>query len=204
MRQAMVVVASYVPTYIACACKRYRHLSRVCQKALSALKCTIVAAAIDLWLSIDVANNEHGANTISISDVLHEINSDDSFDSGMAAGCNNEVATYDSDSSLEGITPYSEICTRRLPLYIWFIPESLLLHYDVRPQPICCQMLELTHNELDICSLWIGKRQYVHDTSSQWHTDLQDVFLHCMSDMHFKSIKVSYLANGVVPRVHGN
>ena len=30
------------------------------------------------------------------------------------------------------------------------------------------------------------------------------LFLHCMSDMRFKSIKASYLANGVVARVHGN
>ena len=30
------------------------------------------------------------------------------------------------------------------------------------------------------------------------------LFFHCMSDMRFKSIKASYLASGVVPRVHGN
>ena len=30
------------------------------------------------------------------------------------------------------------------------------------------------------------------------------LFLHCMSGMHIKSIKVSYLANGVVARVHSN
>ena len=95
MRQAMVGVASYIPTYIACAYKRPISvivvLSHVCQKALLALKCTIVAAAIDLRLSIDVANNEHGAKTISISDVLREINSYNSFDGGMAAGSDNEL-----------------------------------------------------------------------------------------------------------------
>ena len=30
------------------------------------------------------------------------------------------------------------------------------------------------------------------------------LFLHCMSDKHFKSIKSSYFANGLVARVHGN
>ena len=57
-------------------------------------------------------------------------------------------------------------------------------------QSIRCQMLELTHDELDLvvmgqvmagcfsggtlCSSWTGTRQNLHGVLSQWHTDLQE------------------------------
>ena len=56
------------------------------------------------WLIMNMAQRQR----ILISDVLWEINSDDSFDGGMAAGSDNElgmisVYSCDSDRSLEDI-----------------------------------------------------------------------------------------------------
>ena len=85
-----------------------------------------------------------------------------------------------------------------------------------------CQMLELTHDELDLVVMGQvmagcfsaetsahrgqerGKTYTIFDHNGTRICKKTFLFLHCMSDMRFKSIKTSYLANGVVPRVHGN
>ena len=89
-------------------------------------------------------------------------------------------------------------------------------------QSIRCQMMELTHDELDLVVMGqVMAGCYSGETSAH---RLQErgktytvfhhqgarickktfLFLHCMSDMRFKSIKASFLADGVVARVHGN
>ena len=83
-------------------------------------------------------------------------------------------------------------------------------------------MLELTHDELDLVVMGQvmagcfsgetsahrgqerGKTYTVFHHNGTRICKKTFLFLHCMSDMRFKSIKASYLANGVVPRVHGN
>ena len=85
-----------------------------------------------------------------------------------------------------------------------------------------CQMAELTHDELDLVvmgqvmagchsgEMSVHRGQGRAKTYTVFHHNGTRIckktflFLHCMSDMRFKSIKASYLANGVVARVHGN
>ena len=47
----------------------------------------------------------------------------------------------------------------------------------------------------DILTSQAGERQVLHHVPSQWHEDLPE---------DFKAIKASYMASGVIARVHGN
>ena len=85
-----------------------------------------------------------------------------------------------------------------------------------------CQMTELTHDKLDLVVMGqVMAGCYSGETSAHrgrergktytvFHHQGARIckntflFLHCMSDMRFKSIKASYLADGIVARVHGN
>ena len=85
-----------------------------------------------------------------------------------------------------------------------------------------CQMLELTHDKLDLVVM--GQMMagcFSRETSAQrgqqrgksytmfYHNGARIcqktfLFLHTMGYWRFKAIKASYLVNGVVARVHGN
>ena len=82
-----------------------------------------------------------------------------------------------------------------------------------------CQMLELTHDELDLVvmgqvmagcfsretSAHSGQqRGKSYTTLAQESAKKTFLFLHTMGYWRFKAIKASYLVNGVVARVHGN
>ena len=88
-----------------------------------------------------------------------------------------------------------------------------------------CEMAELTHDELDLvvtgqvmAGCFTGGETSARHGQQRGKTYMYPVFyhngvrickktflfLHCMSDKRFKSIKASYLANGLVARVHGN
>ena len=85
-----------------------------------------------------------------------------------------------------------------------------------------CQMLELTHDELDLVVMGqVMAGCFSRETSTQrgqqrgksytmfYHNGARIcqktfLFLHTMGYWRFKAIKASYLVNGVVARVHGN
>ena len=85
-----------------------------------------------------------------------------------------------------------------------------------------CQMLELTHDELDLvvmgqvmagcfsgetsshCGQERGKSYTIFHHNGKRICQKTFLFLHTMGYGRFKAIKASYKASGVVPRIHGN